>query len=287
MYAPPVTGSDELERLGELFAREAARRAERGLGGLLARDAPPPDRELVELWAAHAEAARGWAEAQAEGWARRVVAWLHTRNQFLQVAIAEVAAAIRRAIDRAAREGDLMIGLRGLEEELGAQLGEAPVEVVCSEYSPELQLRLLGLAEVRGPALDVGCGAEARLVALLRSRGVAAEGIDRVRGDDWLDPRHYAAGRWATVLSHQAFSLHFLHHHFRSGPTALTYAETYMAALRGLQAGGVFAYAPGLPFIEAMLPRGSYRVVRVPLADGLRVAVGGLSVAHATQVWPV
>lgn len=283
---PASADEDSRARSGEPFARQAERWAARSLADLVAGEGFGLDPELARWWAAHGEVA--WAEGQAEAWARRVVEWLQGRNQFLRVSVAEVAARIRGALARVTEVGAAG-AVRSLREELAAlvreQLGERPVEVVCSEYSPELQLRLLGLAVegVRGPALDVGCGAAARLVDLLRGRGIAAEGIDRVRGDDWLDVRHYSSGRWATVLSHQALSLHFLHHHFRTGPTAMAYAQVYMEILRGLGPGGLFAYAPGLPFIEAMLPRSTYRVVRVPLPAALEIH--GLIVEHATQVW--
>jgi SAM-dependent methyltransferase len=38
--------------------------------------------------------------------------------------------------------------------------------------------RALQFARVPGPALDVGCGANGRFIALLRQRGFAAEGVD-------------------------------------------------------------------------------------------------------------
>jgi len=40
--------------------------------------------------------------------------------------------------------------------------------------------------------------------------------------------------------------------------------------LRALRAGGTFAYAPGLPFIEAHLSAKSYRRERIELPDELR-----------------
>jgi hypothetical protein len=290
-----VTATEEaVDRLAAALADMAGRWSRGSLAELVSASGPfVLERAFVASWHAAGPAAAAWAGEQAAAWARAIVGWLHGRQQFLDVAEVTVAAAIRAAVGRAGVDG-IEAAARGLRAEIAApvraQLGERPTEVVCSEYSPELQLRLLGLglADVRGPVLDVGCGAAAALVATLRARGLAAEGIDRVRGDDWL--RHaYGAERWATVVSHQAFSLHFLHHHLRAGPTAMAYAEVYMAILRSLGAGGVFAYAPGLPFIEGMLPRATYRVVRVPLPDApaLRAlsAAAGFAVDHATQVW--
>ncbi|HEY6878180.1 MAG TPA: hypothetical protein VI299_09175, partial [Polyangiales bacterium] len=98
-----------------------------------------------------------------------------------------------------------------------------------------------------------------------------------------------ALGRYGTIVSHQAFSLHFLHHHHAAGDTAFDYARTFMAILRALVPGGVFAYAPGLPFIESVLT--GYRVQRVPFAPALRVPLlvdieqrSGLSFSYATHV---
>ena len=73
------------------------------------------------------------------------------------------------------------------------------------------------------------------------------------------------AGSLGTVLSHLGFSLHFLHHHLRPGDEALRYARRYMEVLRSLRPGGVFAYAPGLPFVEEHLDAGRWRLERTPL----------------------
>ena len=241
------------------------------------------DAALAELWAAHPEVVAQVVDRGVV--ARAIVRWLQSRQQFLTIDVAAVEAMVARTL---AGGPAAVEGLRsGLAELVRGQMGGQVVEVVCSEYTPGLQLALLGLADIRGPVLDVGCGASRGLVAELNARGVAAEGIDRVHGDDWLTYA-YGVDRWASVVSHHGFSLHFLHHHLRPGETALAYARVYMDILRSLQIGGVFAYAPGLPFLEAMLPAASYRVVRVPLpADALAAlqALKGPVIGHATQVW--
>ncbi|HEY0138512.1 MAG TPA: hypothetical protein VGB85_30720, partial [Nannocystis sp.] len=104
---------------------------------------------------------------------------------------------------------------------------------------------------------------------------------------DWL--RHdYGVERWGTIVSHLAFSLHLLHHHLAGRPAAFVYTELYMQILRSLRPGGVFAYAPGLPFLERLLPRGLYQCTRLtaPPGPGLRAAAAdtGLQLGHATQV---
>ncbi|MGG1617445.1 hypothetical protein ACIFQM_19465 [Paenibacillus sp. NRS-1782] len=64
--------------------------------------------------------------------------------------------------------------------------GNALMGPPCEEYTPELQAKLLGLdiARLQEPVLDVGCGAEARLVGYLRSLGIEAYGTDRLAGDN-------------------------------------------------------------------------------------------------------
>jgi hypothetical protein len=292
-------------RLGELFAAQVLRWSQRSLVELCGPAGHfGVDAALRAAWAEEPEAARAWCgAADVTGWARALLRWLQARQQFLIVEEVTVRELVTRAL-RCAEEAGPADGAELLREQLAAlvrgQFSGQVVEVVCSEYSPELQLRVLGLEEVRGPALDVGCGQQRGLVSALRGRGISAEGIDRVHGDDWL---RYAYGldRWGTVVSHHGFSLHFLHHHLRPGTSALSYARVYMDILRSLQVGGVFAYAPGLPFIEAMLPTSNSphgpsglncRVVRVglpaevdtPALRALR-ADTGLAIDHATQVW--
>ena len=50
----------------------------------------------------------------------------------------------------------------------------------------------------------------------------------------------------------------------------------------------MFAYAPGLPFLERLLPRALYQVTRVemPRSPSLRAAAAdtGVVIGHATQV---
>jgi hypothetical protein len=281
-----VRGHDDpAARLGELLHSQAQRWSSRSLVELCGPAAGPfvLDAALAELWAAHPEVVAQVVDGRVV--ARAIVRWLQSRQQFLRIDVAAVEAMVSRML---AGGPAAVEGLRvELAELVRGQMGGQVVEVVCSEYSPGLQLQLLGLADVRGPVLDVGCGASRGLVAELNARGVAAEGIDRVHGDDWLTYA-YGEDRWASVVSHHGFSLHFLHHHLRPGETALVYARVYMDILRSLQIGGVFAYAPGLPFLEAMLPAASYRVVRVPLpADALAAlqALKGPVIGHATQVW--
>lgn len=262
--------------------------------------APPPE-HVAEAAQTLAALAPGEGAALLCG---ELMRFLWSQNQFLTLDEGARAALVRSVEQALAvvAQGAADEALASHRTELGSLLrsraGGALREVVCAEYAPELQLELLGLTrvELRGPVLDVGCGPTAALVRFLRARGVAAEGLDRsappelARVGDWLT-FDYGESRWGAVLSHLGFSLHFLHHHLGPGDTAYSYARTYMALLRSLAPGGLFAYAPGLPFLEAMLDPSTYRVERVPFSDALRVsslrraeAESGLALSYAAHV---
>jgi hypothetical protein len=82
---------------------------------------------------------------------------------------------------------------------------------------------------------------------------------DRTIQRNWFDPPLRPDG-WATIVAHQSFSLHFLQAELAGREDAERYARNYMAILRGLRPGGSFLYAPGLAFIESLLPRDRYQV---------------------------
>jgi len=161
---------------------------------------------------------------------------------------------------------------------------------ICEQYSPELQCGVLGLTDedCSGPVLDLGCGEAASLVAFLRSRGVAAWGLDRLAQDaaftikhDWFDiPAPF--GPWKTIVAHLAFSLHFIHAHFHSEPEARRYALAYMNILHSLRPGGCFIYAPGLPFIEPLLEPCKFHVVQRTIAVP---HAGEVSISRVTKLY--
>jgi len=297
------------------------------LAALCERGAAPEDPGeplSAHLWR-HREVLGPWLRAvEADGAAGPVLGalgaglrrWLWSRNQFLALdadATAQLGAlgvrlvrATRTALAAASDGADLRARLgvvlgeqrAALADLVRARLGDAPREVTCGHYSAALQLEVLGLAGVTlaDPVLDIGCGRNAELVLALRAMGHDAQGIDRDvpaalgTAVDWLRFA-YGVERWGTVISHLGFSLHFLHHHLAGQASAYTYAELYMQVLRSLAPGGVFAYAPGLPFIEAMLPRDQFRVVRVPLPAAQQTATlrqaqleTGLTLGQASQV---
>jgi hypothetical protein len=215
---------------------------------------------------------------------RSVQTWLETANSFVEFSLLCQWSYLRYAgrLSRVFRSLAAPEGLRGL----GA------------EYSAELQLDLLGLTDQawREPIVDLGCGFDAQLVQHLRERGLAATGIERrarapfVLAKDWFDVR-FEPESLGTVISHLAFSLQFLHHHWHPGDRAYDYARKYMEILRSLVRGGRFCYAPGLPFIEDIVDQTAYEVMTLPLPEPLASTLGSLrdigtgrSVAYACQV---
>ena len=195
-----------------------------------------------------------------------------------QVAAAEpkLAAGIRSELARLFGGAPVAECRARLARLLADALGPNPREVTSAEYSPELQLRVLGLTvdALREPVLDVGCGPDARLVGLLRNLDVTADGIDtRARPGvatraSWLD-YDYGVARWGTVTSHLGFTLHFMHQEMKRSDLAYEYGRAYMRIVKSLAPGGTFAYIPGVPFIEAMLPKGKLRVEHVSLGPEL------------------
>lgn len=153
---------------------------------------------------------------------------------------------------------------RFFDRETGWQIQENIIlkQVICGEYSPQFQMNLLGLDEktLAEPVLDLGCGKTGTLVKHLRTLGFKAIGVDRIveanpslKSADWFD-LDLKPDTWGTIISHIAFSNHFLfHHRYKKGkPDA--YARLYMRILQSLKSGGKFIYSPGLPFIEQYLP---------------------------------
>lgn len=186
---------------------------------------------------------------------------------------AEISRSIKRLV--AGHFGDLRANITrffdpetGEKEESNVILNRA----VCAEYSPALQLEIFGLrvTDLIAPVLDLGCGKSGELVRYLNANGVDAVGIDRmVDGSldgvliqiDWLE-FELEPGAWGTVLSHMAFSNHFVFQHWYKHGQVQPYARQYMAVLMALKPGGSFYYTPALPFIETYLPEDHYRVTR-------------------------
>lgn len=147
--------------------------------------------------------------------------------------------------------------------------------VPCSEYNPEFQLQILGIAgiELMSPILDIGCGQSGNLVNYLVANGYKAIGIDRysittqnITQADWLE-YNYGEQQWGTIISNLGFSNHFRHHNLRNDGDFITYAKTYMNILQSLRFGGSFFYAPDLPFVEEYLDSKKFSLKKNKIED--------------------
>jgi hypothetical protein len=148
----------------------------------------------------------------------------------------------------------------------------------CAEYSAEFQLSVLALGDepIPGPFLDVGCGEKASLVRAVRARGIEAVGIDQYMdpGADsvairanWLE-FSFIPDYWGTVVSHMAFSNHFVRAARGDPELAALYHAVYRDILDSLRPGGTFRYAPALPRAEAFIDRSRFSVERRANKEG-------------------
>ena len=153
--------------------------------------------------------------------------------------------------------------------------GEKIDPVVCSEYSPALQVEILqiDIDHLMEPVLDIGCGEKGNLVLYLRQMGIEASGFDRLTfsdpylySSDWLE-HEFEKERWGTITSNLAFSNHFQHHHFRNDGSYIDYARKYMEILNSLKPGGCFHYAPDLPFIEQFLDKEKFQLSKQSIGE--------------------
>lgn len=172
---------------------------------------------------------------------------------------------------------------RTLYQEKGAVLDN----VVCSEYSAELQRKILhiGCGKLYEPILDIGCGKTGNLVNSLRKDGFEAYGIDRFsESSSYLDKKEwlefdYGIEKWGTIVSNMSFSNHFVHNHLREDGDFVRYAQKYMGILKSLKIGGCFCYAPDLPFIEQWLDKEQfslmkYKIEKLPFETTIVKRVG-------------
>lgn len=139
-------------------------------------------------------------------------------------------------------------------------------KTICHEYSPELQLEVLGVTveDLTEPILDIGCGKKGQLVKFLNQLGLKAFGTDRTIEEsdiffkaDWLDLQ-FPENSWGTIISHMAFSNHFIFHHLNKIGNFKQYAQQYTHLLESIKPGGSFCYSPGIKFIEQFLPIDEY-----------------------------
>jgi hypothetical protein len=257
--------------------------------------------EFARLDRASERFAPGAYESLVQEMVGALMRYLYQRNQFLAIPesviprirsnyerfIDEVVALVRRKA--AASELTAMLSsavrvhIANLNWELGELLPQMPKVTCgqeneygsypCFEYSPELQLQLIGGENITGRILDVGCGRKAALVETLRRRGIDAYGLDRdvvagpyVYDCDWFD-FEFEAGTWDTVISHMALSNHIVYQMAHGTDRLVQYITLYARILASLRTGGRFVYTPGLPFLEHQLPRTGYTVTSRPVGD--------------------
>ncbi len=163
----------------------------------------------------------------------------------------------------------------GFAEKIYSTKDEIIDPVACSEYSPDLQTKILRLDinQILEPVLDIGCGKQGNLVNYLCGKGIDCFGIDRFSFDgprlinsDWLE-YHFEREKWGTIISNLGFSNHFNHHNLRVDGNYIEYGKTYMDILHSLKTGGSFHYAPDLPFIEQYLDINKFKLEKNEIGD--------------------
>ncbi len=163
-----------------------------------------------------------------------------------------------------------LLQTNGFVKEINDPQSPNTIDVTCSEYTAEFQIKLLNIniEHIIEPVLDIGCGSNALLVNHLRELGIQAYGMDRIitNSDEytfrtnWLD-FEFKPYYWGTIISNLSFALHFTNHHNRKDGDYIFYARKYMEILNSLKKYGTFYYAPGLPFIEAHLPKEKFKTL--------------------------
>ncbi len=161
-------------------------------------------------------------------------------------------------------------GGKGAREDGLVEGGTLRETLFLTEYAPTTQLEVLHTRceDLLDPVLDLGCGRRGGLVRWLRAHARQVVGLDReaarlpgLVAADWFLV-DLGRGQWGSILSHMAFSSYFMHAHLNDPEEARRCAARYMAILEALRPGGSFLYAPGLPFLETLLPSDRYEVAR-------------------------
>lgn len=142
-------------------------------------------------------------------------------------------------------------------------------QVICEEYSPQLQIDLLrlDLQALQQPVLDLGCGSMAGLTRHLRMLDIEAYGVDRqiekeeiyLQQMDWLEYK-FETDKWGSILSNMAFTNHLHYANYHDRAQLELYLRKFKDILESLMVGGSFYYAPSAPFIEERLELNTYHV---------------------------
>lgn len=166
-------------------------------------------------------------------------------------------------------------------EQLYCNKAEYIEPLVCAEYTPELQLKIfnIDISQLMEPVLDIGAGENANLVKYLRAHGIESYGIERfatkshfVETLDWLKYK-FIPDYWGTIISHLAFSNHFIYAYQLKVEDWKQYSIQYASILKSLKPKGCFYYSPELPFIEEHLNKSLFNITKTPIANTVSHAV--------------
>jgi len=149
-------------------------------------------------------------------------------------------------------------------------------KVVCEEYSPEFQCKILGLdpKQLMQPVMDIGCGKNGNLVRFLLKSRIRACGIDRIAvmnepvisRQDWFD-LDMNESEWGTIISNIALSNHIIYVSKNDPSLFQKYKKMLKRLVNSLKPGGTFIYAPGTPVIEGEIDRFEFSVINRPISE--------------------
>ncbi len=128
------------------------------------------------------------------------------------------------------------------------------------------------------PIIDIGCGSQANLVRHICKQKDNVLGIDRkidyksvhTKEIDWLE-FNFAPCFYGTIIANMSFSNHLVYHMQNKTEHLQAFISKYKEILASLKKGGVFVYAPSLPFIEERLNRAKYSVYAADWGNNNRV----------------
>lgn len=152
-------------------------------------------------------------------------------------------------------------------------------EVSNSSYSPELILKILDIkdSDLKGKALDIGCGKNGELVKYLKTKGLDAYGIDMecedseiLEQEDWLI-KDYPKDTYDLITSNLTFTKYFndANSEEQNDEECIEYAQSYMKILNSLKIGGKWHYVPSVTFIEELLPEDKFEVTNSFINDNV------------------
>ena len=153
--------------------------------------------------------------------------------------------------------------------------------VVNAQYSADFQMKVLGLEleNLMEPIIDIGCGSQANLVRHICKQKNEVLGIDRVieyksehtKEIGWLE-FEFRPCFYGTIIANMSFANHLVYHMQNKTPYIQAYLSKYKEIIASIKKGGVFVYAPSLPFIEQLLDNTQFSVDITDFGDNNRVS---------------